>query len=103
MKHYNKKRRLVVTAIGLAVCLSLMAAMSMGQAYAAEKMILKCTEPSQGQQMCPPQSPTPTCESSTCAVTIDCPAVKSPGKTVCQATIDCPAKPAKPEKEQKKK
>jgi hypothetical protein len=101
MKHHNKKRRFLVPAIGLAVCFSLMAAMSMGQAFAAEKMIMKCSEPSQAQQMCPPQAPVATCETSTCKVTIDCPAIKSEGKTTCQATIDCPAKPAKPEKKKK--
>jgi hypothetical protein len=102
MKHHNKKRRFVVSAIVLAVCFSLMATMTMAQAFAATKN-MKCAEPSQAQQMCPPTTPTPTCETGTCQVTIDCPAIKSEGKTLCQATIDCPAKPAKPEKEQKKK
>ena len=102
MKHDKRKRRLVVPVIVLAVCFSLMAAMTMTQAFAAEKT-MKCAEPSQAQQMCPPQTPTPTCEAGTCKVVIDCPAIKSEGKTVCQATIDCPAKPAKPGKEQKKK
>jgi hypothetical protein len=102
MKHHNKTRRLVVPAIVLTVCFSLIAAMSMAQAYAAEKT-MKCSEPSQAQQMCPPKSPPATCEAGTCKVTIDCPALKNPGITTCQATIDCPAKPAKPEKEQGKK
>jgi hypothetical protein len=53
--------------------------------------------------MCPPKSPPATCETGTCKVTIDCPAIKNPGQTTCQATIDCPAKSAKPEKGQKKK
>ncbi len=102
MKHHNKKRRLVVSAIVLAVCFSLTAAMTMTQAYAAEKNA-KCAEPSQSQQMCPPKTPAATCEAGTCKVVIDCPAIKNPGQTTCQATIDCPEKTAKPGKEQKKK
>ncbi len=97
MKHHNKKRRLVVAAIVLAVCFSLMATMTMTQAYATEKT-LKSAEPSQAQQMCPPKTPTAACK-----VIIDCPPIKNPGQTTCQATIDCPPQSAKPEKEPKKK
>jgi hypothetical protein len=103
MRHHIKKRRLVVPAIVFAVCFALVAAMTMAQAFAATGKTLKCSEPSQAQQMCPPKTPTPTCETGTCKVTIDCPAIQNPGKTVCQATIDCPPKSAKPGKEQKKK
>ncbi len=47
-------------------------------------------KPAQGQQVCPaPGAP------GQCQVVIDCPAIKTPGKTVCQATIDCPAAPEK--------
>ena len=100
MRHHIKKRRFVVSALVLTACFVLAAAMTMAPAYAAEKN-MKCSEPSQAQQMCPPKTPAPTCEAGTCQVTIDCPAIKSPGKTVCQATIDCPVKPAKPEKKKK--
>jgi hypothetical protein len=102
MRHHNNKRRFLVPAIVLAVCCFLVAAMTLVPAMAAEKN-MKCAEPSQAQQMCPPQSTTVTCGASTCTVSVDCPAIKSPGKTVCQATIDCPAKPAKPAKEKKSK
>ncbi len=98
MKQHNQTRRFFIPAIVLMVCFSLAAAMTMAPAYAAEKN-LKCSEPIQTQQMCPPKTPAATCGPSTCNVTIDCPAIKGPGKTVCQATIDCqPAKPAKPQK-----
>jgi hypothetical protein len=102
MKHHNKKRRWVVSAVMLAVCFSLMAAMTMAQAFAVEKTY-KCAEPSQAQQMCPPKTPAGTCEIGSCKVAIDCPPIKTPGQTTCQATIDCPAKPAQPEKEQQNK
>jgi hypothetical protein len=82
------------------VCFSLVAAMTLAPAGAAEKT-MKGAEQGQGQQMCPPTSITGT---STCTVNIDCPPIKSPGITTCQATIDCPPpKPAKPEKGKKTK
>jgi hypothetical protein len=97
MRNLNKNRRFLLPAIVLTVCCTLAAAMTMVPASAAEKN-QKCSEPSQAQQMCPPKTPAPTCEASTCKVVIDCPAIKSPGQTTCQATIDCPAKPEKGKK-----
>ncbi len=43
-------------------------------------------KPIQNQQLCPAPG-----VKGQCKVEIECPALKTPGKTVCQATIDCPA------------
>ena len=37
-----------------------------------------------------PTTPKAVCQTGTCEVRIECPPIKTPGKTVCVATIDCP-------------
>ncbi len=50
-------------------------------------------KPIQNQQLCPT-----TGAKGQCQVQIDCPGLKTPGKTTCKATIDCPAVPKNKQK-----
>jgi hypothetical protein len=96
MRHFQKKRRLLVAVMLLMFCFSLMAAMAMAQGSTPEKPQRVCEERG---QMCPPaQAP----GQGLCVVGRECPPVQCPSVGVCQPSSDCPATgPVQPGKEQK--
>jgi hypothetical protein len=83
------------TLIGLTAGLWFLAAVTVGHAATqANKPGQPVQLTIQGQQLCPG-----TPGAGPCKILIDCPSLKTPGKTVSQATIDCPPQQAtKPQK-----
>jgi hypothetical protein len=88
------------TLVGVTAGLLFLAAVTTGYAASeAKKPGQAVQQPTQGQQLCPATGGGP------CKVVLDCPAIKSLGKTTCQATIDCPGtkQPVKTKKKSKSK